>query len=492
MSNELAIAQKPATHSIYFSSFTFHSSLFTALLLIFLVLVAQPACRKQTTREFIITDAPLIALTHVRVIDGTGAPAKEDQTILIEGGRIKAIDDAARITVPGEAKVFDLKDHTALPGLVGMHEHLFYTTDAGKRDVSATQTFPRLYLAAGVTTIRTAGTLNLDGDISAKQSIDAGNEPGPKIHLSSPYINRRDGQPLTAQEISAAVDEWAAKGVTSLKLYTDLGREQLTAAIAAGHRHGLKVTGHLCTVGFREAVAAGIDNLEHGLLVDTEFYSGKQPDTCPERKDVFPELVRLDIKSVQVQQLVRDLVERRVAVTSTLAIFETFTGNQFQLDPRMQQVLKPEAYESCLSQIQHDKSDARWAAYWQPLLKKEMEFEREFVRSGGLLLAGVDPTGWGGVVAGFGDQRQMELLVQAGFSPEEAIRIYTANGAEFLGESQRIGTLAVGKQADVIIVYGNPSASIRSIRNVTMVFKDGIAYDSAKLIASVRARVGAP
>ncbi len=133
-----------------------------------------------------------------------------------------------------------------------------------------------------------------------------------------------------------------------------------------------------------------------------------------------------------MRALIKELVDRGVAITSTLAIFETFTGDQFKLDPRMQQVLTPEAYGSCLAQIEHDRLDPRWPAYWQPLMKKEMEFEREFVRAGGLLLAGVDPTGWGGVVAGFGDQRQMELLVQAGFTPEEAIRIYTRNGAEFL------------------------------------------------------------
>src|SRR4030095_5036871 len=115
------------------------------------------------------------------------------------------------------------------------------------------------------------------------------------------------------------------------------------------------------------------------------------------------------------------------------------------LEPRMQQVLTPNAYQACLSKMADDQRDPRWAVWWQPLLKKEMEFEREFVRRGGILLAGVDPTGWGGVVAGFGDQRQLELLVQAGFSAEEAIRTYTLNGAEFLGQAERIGTLEAGK-----------------------------------------------
>lgn len=477
------------------------------LLLLLIILLVQPACRKQTSREFVVTDAPLIALIHVRVIDGNGSPAIEDQTILIEAGRIKSIGDTSKIEVPSGARVFDLTNHTAIPGLVGMHNHLFYSTDAGKKYVRATQTFPRLYLAAGVTTIRTAGALDLVDEVNTKQLIDSNQVPGPKIHLSSPYVNHSPGKRLNAEELNERLDEWTAKGVTTLKVYTNVGLQDLTKVIAAAHGRGLKVTGHLCATGFREAAAAGIDNLEHGLLVDTEFYSGRKIDECAERRDVFPELVRLDIKSPEVRRLIGDLVDRQVAITSTLAIFETFTGDQFNLDPRMQRVLTPAAYEDCLAQVEHDQSDPRWSAYWKPLLKKEMEFEREFVRAGGLLIAGVDPTGWGGVVAGFGDQRQIELLVQAGFAPEEAIRIYTRNGAEFLarplaGEVSddsrsseplghpNFGTLAVGKQADIVILLGNPAANISHIRNVVIVFKDGVAYDPAKLIDSVAGQVG--
>jgi hypothetical protein len=211
---------------------------------------------------------------------------------------------------------------------------------------------------------------------------------------------------------------------------------------------------------------------------------------CPNTNDWLPELARLDIHSAGVQELIRKLVSRHVAITSTLPVFETFTGERFQLDPRMQQVLAPAAYEACLSHIAHDKADARWPLVWQAALKREMEFEREFVRAGGLLLAGVDPTGWGGAVAGFGDQRGLELLVAAGFTPEEAIHIATVNGADFLGESDHIGTLTVGKQADIVIIRGNPSANIHDIENVRIVFRNGIGYDSLKLIESVRGQVG--
>jgi hypothetical protein len=216
--------------------------------------LTQLTCRRKTPAtqsEFIITDAPLIALTHVRVIDGTGAPAKEDQTILIQAGRINGIRKAADFPIPGDAKVLDLKDHTAIPGLVGMHEHLFYSTANGTKDVSATATFPRLYLASGVTTIRTAGTLNLDDDIAARDLIDSGQAAGPKIYLTSPYINWRPGQLPEPSKIEAAFGEWAEKGVTSLKVYTNINRGTLGAVIAAAHKRGLKVTGHLCAVAYR-------------------------------------------------------------------------------------------------------------------------------------------------------------------------------------------------------------------------------------------------
>lgn len=457
--------------------------------LILILVAIQTACNVHSVKEFIAVDDPTIALTHVRVIDGTGGPALEDQTIVIEGGRIKAIAPTGFL-IPPNAKVLDLNGHTVFPGLVGMHEHLFYSTDAGGRDVPANLSFPPLYLASGVTTIRTAGTLSLETDVQTKQAIDRGEAPGPKIHLTSPYINRPEGEPLTAERIDNAVNAWAEQGVTSLKVYTNIGRTELDVIIAAAHKRGLKVTGHLCAVGFREAAASGIDNLEHGLAVDTEFYSRKSPDQCPDRSYWLPELSRTDVRSPAVQQMIRDLVSHHVAVTSTLPVFETFIGEKFQLDSRMQSVLTQSAYESCQAQIAKDRADPRWSRIWQVVLRREMEFEREFVKAGGLLLAGVDPTGWGGAIAGYGDQRGLELLVEAGFTPEEAIRIASANGAMFLGESERIGTLALGKQADIVVVRGNPSVNIKDVRNVTLVFKDGVGYDPAKLIESIRGQVG--
>ena len=452
--------------------------------------LAFAACKQRSAAEFVSVKGPLIALTHVRVIDGTGSPAQEDQTIIIDSGRITSVGPSAKIAVPATATVVDLTGHTALPGLVGMHNHLFYSTDGGARDVLATESFARLYLASGVTTIRTAGTLSLARDIATKKAIDDGSLAGPKIHVSSPYIDHKAGQRFDPNKLTDQINEWADQGVTSLKVYENVSRSELGVVIDAAHKKGMKVTGHLCAVGFSDAAQAGIDNLEHGLAVDTEFFAAKKADECPERNQYLPQLAKIDVTSEPVQRMIQELVRHRVAVTSTLAIFEAFIDDKFQLDPRMRDVLSDDAYNDCVAQIGKGKADPRWSRVWEPMLKKEMQFEREFVKAGGLLLTGVDPTGWGGVVAGFGDQRGVELLVAAGFTPEEAIRIATLNGATFLGETNRIGTIAAGKDADVVIVRGNPAANIADIRNVTVVFKDGVGYDSAKLIESVRGLVG--
>lgn len=459
---------------------------FVILLLVFVTL----SCRRRSAAEFVSIKDPVIALTHVRVIDGTGSKTREDQTIIIDAGRIVAIGPTAEISVPASAKSLDLSGHTAMPGLVGMHDHLFYAVDEGERYYLAADNLAPLYLAAGVTTIRTAGAINLSKEQSVKNSVDSGKLAGPKIHLTSPYLDKKPGETVNPQKVIDRVNEWADQGVTSLKVYEGITRADLAVIVDAAHKRGLKVTGHTCAVGFVEAAQAGIDNLEHGLAVDTEFFSRKKADECPDRSEWLPQLARIDVKSEPVQKMIRELVDRRVAITSTLPIFEAFITEKFQMDPRMRDLLTDNAYATCNRHLEAGKADGRWSRVWEGVLKKEMEFEREFVKAGGLLMAGVDPTGWGGVLAGFGDQRGVELLVEAGFAPEEAIQIATLNGATFLGEDSRIGTLAAGKQADIVIVRGNPAANIQDIRNVQLVFKDGVGYDPAKLIESIRGLIG--
>ena len=479
-------------------------SIFPAILLLILscgVALAQSSQKLSPfTQQYVSVDAPVIALVHVRVIDGTGAPPREDQTILIDHGRIAAVGDA--VAVPAGAKVLDLNGHTVIPGLVGMHDHLFYPSQLAEHPVEGPVilynemgfSFPRLYLACGVTTLRTTGSIEPYTDLSLKKLIDTGETPGPTMYITGPYLEGAGSFTPNLHELTGPadatrmVDYWASEGVTSFKAYMHITRAELKAAIDAAHAHGLKITGHLCSIGFTEAVSLGIDDLEHGLFVDTEFVPGKKPDVCPPRLLTGKTMASLDIESAPVQTMIRDLVAHHVAITSTLPVFETSVPGLPPLEPRVLAAMSPAARIDYLTirAMVGERKNSNVAV----LLKKEMQFERDFVKAGGLLLAGEDPTGYGGVLAGFGDQREVELLVQAGFTPVEAIHIATENGAKFLGVDSKIGTIAAGKEADLVVIDGNPAKKVNDIEKVQTVFKDGVGYNSAKLIESVHGAVG--
>ncbi len=453
-------------------------------------------------KAFVKVDAPVVALEHVRVIDGSGGPVRDDQTIMLVRGRIESVTSTTSANVSKDAQVLDLHGYSVIPGLVGMHDHMFYPMGNGVYGEMA-YSFPRLYLAGGVTTIRTGGSLEPYTDLEIKHNIDNGETPGPKIHATGPYLEGKGSWVLQAHKLTGPEDAtktvnfWMDQGVDNFKGYNFLTRDELSAAIKAAHARGAKVTAHLCSIGFREAAALGIDDLEHGLLVDTEFFPEKKPDQCPDIPDDAVRYGKLDVQSGPVHDMILDLVQHHVAMTSTLPVFEMDIPGRPSIQTRMLDTLTAEARTAVLANKVHTSDQARIrkrygtdSSPWTVAFKKEMEFEREFVKAGGLLLAGLDPTGMGGIVAGFGDQREVELLVEAGFTPLEAIRIATHNGAQYLGEADKIGSIAPGKQADLVVIKGDPSTKIEDIENVEIVFKDGIGYDSAKLIDSVRGLVG--
>lgn len=471
----------------------------TALALCALPSTAEPPA---SLLAYISQSAPVLVLDHVRVIDGTGAAPAEDQRIDIADGRIVRVQSAKlRNAYPPGAKILNLTGRTVIPGLVGMHEHLFYPTPGRPTDGvplfgEMADSAPRLYLAGGVTTARTAGSLEPYTDLAVKRRIDTQQMPGPKLRITGPYLG--DYLALLPQlhsldgpeDAGNTVDYWAAQGVTSFKAYMSIKHDELKVAIEHAHAKGLKITGHLCAVGFREAAALGIDNLEHGIVVDTEFYPHKKPDVCLAREAEEDLAKRVAIDSPAVQAMIRDLVSHHVAVTSTLAVFEITAANRpsMRKQIRAQRLLTPQAWSSYIRRRAEiaEKNDPLDAAE----LTKEMQFERDFVKAGGLLMAGCDPTSYGGVLPGLGDQRGLELLVEAGFTAIEAIHIATQNGATFLGEDATIGSIAAGKAADLVVIAGNPALKIDDVENVETVFKDGLGYDPLKLAASVQGLVG--
>ena len=478
----------------------------TAFLLLLIISIVGLAQEPNADRQqFIRAEAPVVALTHVRVINGTGAAPLEDQTIVISEGKITAITPAASARVPPGAQILDLTGYTVLPGLVGMHDHMFFPMGGSPPMYSNMGTsFPRLYLALGVTTIRTTGSVAPYTDLEIKRLIDTGKMIGPKMHITAPYLEGVGSftpvmHTLTGpDDARRMVNFWADSGATSFKAYMNITRDELSAAVEEAHKRGLKVTGHLCSIGFREAAEIGIDNLEHGLFPDSEFVPNKQPDKCPGAA-VNASLRQLDLNSDAVKETIRTLVAKNVALTSTLPVFEAgaplasaqggptaIGAASAVLNPRMLNTMNADARVRYLTNRARITADSPTPL----LIRKSMNFERAFVAAGGLLIAGLDPTGNGGTVAGFGDQREVELLVEAGFTPIEAIKIASFNGAKFLGDDARIGSIAVGKQADLMIVKGNPAANISDIEKVEIVFKDGVGYDSEKLIKSVQGLVG--
>ncbi len=442
-------------------------------------------------RRYVAIDTSVVVLTHAKVIDGTGAPPRDDQTLILRDGNIVAVGNAASVHAPAGALVIDLTGKTVIPGLVMMHEHLFYPTGPGVYG-NTSESFTRLYLAGGVTSMRTGGNMNGYGELDIARAIARGEKPGPWVDASGPYLQGPGlgiGQmheltgPADAREM---VDFWADAGATSFKAYMNITRAELGAAVQEVHKRGFKITGHLCSVTYREAASLGIDDLEHGFFVSTDFVPNKQPDVCPGQGAGMAALAKVDTSSAEFRSLVAYLISHHVALTSTLTVFETFTPGQ-PMPPGLD-VLDPI--------LAHD-FEQRYAAtqrstnsIYPALFAKDRAMEVQFVRSGGLLLAGTDPTGGGGVIPGYSDQRQIELLVGSGFSPAEAIRICTLNGATYLGRADRIGSIAAGKQADLVVIAGDPAKNISDIRNVEMVFKQGVGYDPAKLIASVKGRVG--
>jgi len=442
-------------------------------------------------RPYLKYDAGTIAITHVRVIDGTGAPARTDQTVILRGATIAAMGPAASTPIPEGATTIDATGKSVMPGMVMLHEHLYYPTGPGVYGQLGAS-FVRLYLAGGVTTMRTGGNENGFMDMALARGTESGEIVGPAIDATAPYLNgpRAGSLQMTALKDEADarrhVDYWADQGATSFKAYMQITRGQLSAAIDQAHKRGLKVTGHLCSVTMGEAADLGIDNLEHGFAAATDFFPNKLVDVCPGQTQGQQSVVAADINGEAVRALTRKLIDKKVALTSTLTVFETFTPGR-PMPPGLE-VLIPDLRTQF--ETSYQRTQTSQTSVYRQLFPKMMAMELAFAKAGGLLVAGTDPTGGGGVIPGYANQRQIELLVDAGFTPVEAIKISTLNGAVYLGRDRTVGSIAIGKQADLVLMIGDPSTSIGDVRKVDTVFRKGVGFDPVKLVDSVKGKVG--
>lgn len=443
--------------------------------------------------RFIPEASNTFAITNTTIIDGTGGPIKTEQTIVVANGKITAVGNNDDITISSGIRVIDGTNKTVTPGLVMVHEHMFYTKpfenwfSVGQM----TFTFPRLYLAGGVTTMRTGGSIQPQTDLNVKGWIDEGKMTGPKMHVTGPFIEREGpkvpelGFIGNTDEVSKIVNYWADKGVTSFKVYNNITKDDLRIAVSEAHKRGHKVTGHLCSLTYEEASNIGIDNLEHGFMASSDFATDKEENLC----DPFSARTGLrsePLNGEKINRLIDLLIKNKTVITTTPNVFEPYTGREIvpgggfdALAPQIQERLK----------TGYDRAQGRDSASLA-MFNKNLQWIKRFYDKGGFLVAGTDPTGAGRTVAGYANQRTVEILVEAGFSIETAFKICTLNGAEFLEVSNNLGTIEVGKTADLLLINGNLEENIRNIRNMEIVFKDGVGFDSQKLFESVKGQVG--
>lgn len=451
-------------------------------------LSAQRPQEGSAAAGYAVVDAESVALTGVTLIDGTGEPARTGQTVVIQGSRIGAVGPDGQVDIPDGAEVMDLSGHTVMPGMIGLHNHLFYTA-AGGRSAQLTYSAPRLYLGSGVTSVRTTGSRQPYAELNLRAEIESGRTPGPRIHITAPYITAGGGisgmtMLESPEQARRFVRYWAAEGATWLKAYTNIRTDELSAAIDEAHAQGIKVTGHLCSISFTEAVELGIDNIEHGLATNSDYSPGRGRDECP--PGLWDDATSIDVNGPEAQATFQAMIDAGVAMTSTLAVYELFIQGRPTRDARTLEAMAPavrEDYMAAKAQIDEVGRDPEE-------FRTAMAYEKAFYDAGGLLASGVDPTGNGGALPGYGDQRNYELLSEAGFAPHEVVQVLSANGARVLDVFDDLGTVEAGKIADLVVMSGDLTADPSVIRNVTVVFKDGVGYDSPAMLEDVRGRVG--
>jgi imidazolonepropionase-like amidohydrolase len=441
-------------------------------------------------KKFIDYDTSVIAFTHCRLADVKHLKVLEDQTVIVRNGIIAAVDDSKKLPAPQGSTIIDLTGKSLLPGFVLLHEHMYYsayTADFTYLHVKELPyTFPKLYLACGATTIRTTGSVEPYADLNLKRDIDLGKSLGPEMDVTAPYLEGKGSIFPGMHELSgpaeakAFVDFWASQGCTSFKGYMFIDKPTLKAAIDEAHAKGLKVTGHLCAVTYREAAEMGIDQLEHGFSVSTDFAPNKKENACPLGA---PPIASAD--SPNVKALIKYLVDKKVTVTSTLAVIYNMTTLDTTIRHEVLEAMSPDTRNMFLNVYNKMRSPLSNKA-----MGEEFKMEKMFSDAGGLLTVGTDPTGNGATLAGYGSQQSIELLTQAGFTPIEAIRIATLNGAKALGLEAKIGSIEVGKGADLVVIDGDIFQNIHNIRKIEWVFKQGVGFNAQNIFSSVKGEVG--
>lgn len=433
------------------------------------------------------TPTETLHITGGRWLDVETGQLVANGGILIRDGAFESLH--AGVRPPAGAQVLELDaDHTILPGMFDLHAH--YAVDLfGEGRVDEMTAYPALFLANGVTSTFPAGEMDPHAMRDLRISIDSGERPGPRILNSGPYYGswRRgwDGEAMTRDSIRAEVDYWVEQGVRGFKAKNPQA-EDLEWLIEAAHEHGLTVTGHLGSGQYgipnpRDAILMGIDRVEH-------FLGG---DMMPADRSAYASLqVFDDFEGDELREIIDLYIERGVNFDATLSIYgywgphdpemtEYWTDELRFLTPYMREIIEARPERPVLESF----------ALMSPIKRRTL---KAFYDRGGrdLITLGTDHPSWGRYWSAFGAHREILALARAGVPPADVFRIATLNGARAFGVGDELGSIAVGKLADLFVVRGNPLDDVRNARDVEYVVSRGVLHEAAALLASVEGTIG--
>lgn len=420
------------------------------------------------------TRAPKLALIGGTVIDGTGAPPLTDATIVLDGNRIRAVGPSSQVAIPEGAKQIDARGKTILPGLWDMHAH-FEQVEWGP-----------VYLAAGVTTVRDCGN-EFEFITAVRDAIRDGNGLGPRLLLAG-LVDGSGPTSLGIQRVNSAeeakqrVDHYHAAGFMQMKIYSSMTRDNVAAVARDAHALGMSVTGHIPEgMTLREGIDAGMDQVNHiGYVMEALLPEGALPPVS-KRLERARMLAAVDVESDRARDTVRFLKEHDIVVDPTVALVELFSASSVKpvasFEPGVSRVA-PELAVVFATPVAAPSDPM--PALRDTILSKDIALIGALHRAGVRIVAGTDQA-----VPGFSIYRELELYVQAGFTPVEAIQAATIVPARVLGLDKDLGTIEVGKVADLIVLGKNPIDSIHNIRSVEEVIADGALYETGPLWRSV-------
>lgn len=439
------------------------------------VLLCIPLIVFGQTKRIRPDTAHMVFKTKLLINPGSGETIT-NAVIEVNNGRILKVVSADNFQRKEDVPVIDLSTKYVIPGLIDTHGHLYggITTRHTTCDMHAA-----FYLASGVTTVRSPGSMEPEGDIGLQNRINSGRFIGPRYFHSGPYI---EGDPVTVrwmnpvvtpEEVRLKIDQLLRAGATSVKIYAGMKGDILKTAIEHGHAYGVKVIGHIGAVSYTEAMAMGIDELFHGILA--------MPDVVPEDlsptdyKKVMQHLSEMDVNSEKMKEIVQLAAEYKVVLTPTAGVFEPMELERNHMTEQ-QPYFTPEAWEMIRKRIEKPMFPEAAA-----ILEKNIEFIKLAHDAGCMLTTGTDQVGFG-MLPGFALWREMEIFAQAGLEPMEVLKAATANGAYAVGRSDLLGSVDPGKLADFVVLDANPLENISHVRMVNSVVKGGIVYEPEKLL----------